>query len=61
MCLHSFDFDRDQMIVLDHNNQTFTVIDPEAFVKAVEEYTKKAEEMRQKHIESLPPRAARDG
>ena len=50
-----FDFDRDQMIVLDHNKQTFTVIDPEAFVKAVEEYTKKAEEMRQKHIESLPP------
>ncbi len=50
-----FDFDRDQMIVLDHNNQTFTVIDPDAFVKAVEDYTKKAEEMRQKHIESLPP------
>ncbi len=50
-----FDFNRDQMIVLDHNNQTFTVIDPQAFVKAVEEYTKKAEEMRQKHLESLPP------
>ena len=50
-----FDFDRDQMIVLDHNNKTFTVIDPEAFVKAVEDYTKKAEEMRQKHLESLPP------
>ena len=50
-----FDFDRDQMIVLDHNNKTFTVIDPEAFVKAVEDYTKKAQEMRQKHLESLPP------
>lgn len=50
-----FDFDKDQMIVLDHNSQTFTVIDPEAFVKAVEEYTKKMEKMRQKHLESLPP------
>jgi len=50
-----FDFDRDQMIVLDHNGQTFTVIEPEAFVKAVEEYTKEIERMRQKHMESLPP------
>ncbi len=50
-----FDFNKDQMIVLDHNSQTFTVIDPKAFVKAVEEYTKKKEEMRQKHLESLPP------
>jgi len=50
-----FDFDKDQMIVLDHNSQTFTVIDPEAFVKAVEKYTKKMEKMRQKHLESLPP------
>lgn len=50
-----FDFDRDQMIVLDHNNQTFTVIDPKEFVKAVEDYTKKVEEMRKKHLESLPP------
>lgn len=50
-----FDFDKDQMIVLDHNSQTFTVIDPEAFVKAVVKYTKKMEKMRQKHLESLPP------
>jgi hypothetical protein len=50
-----FDFDRDQMIVLDHNGQTFTVIDPKAFVKAIEDYTKEIERMRQKHLESLPP------
>ncbi len=50
-----FDFDRDQMIVLDHNGQTFTVIDPKAFVKAIEDYTKEVKRMRQKHLESLPP------
>lgn len=50
-----FDFDRDQMIVLDHNKKTFTVIDPKAFIKAVEEHTSKMEEMRRKHLESLPP------
>jgi len=50
-----FDFDRDQMIVLDHNGQTFTVIDPKAFVKAIEDYTKEVKRLRQKHLESLPP------
>ena len=50
-----FDFNRDQMIVLDHNQETFTVIDPKEFIKAVEEHTKKMEELRQKHLDSLPP------
>jgi len=50
-----FDFDKDQMIVLDHNQRTYTVIDPKEFVKAVEDYTKKMEEYRKKHLENLPP------
>ena len=50
-----FDFDRDQMVVLDHNKQTYTVIDPKVFVKEVEAYTKKMEELRKKHLENLPP------
>ncbi|MGI9534100.1 MAG: DUF4412 domain-containing protein [Thermodesulfobacteriota bacterium] len=50
-----FDFDKDQMIVLDHNKKTYTVIDPKEFVKAVEEYTVKMEEYRKKHLENLPP------
>lgn len=50
-----FDFDRNKMIVLDHNGQTYTVIEPQAFVKAVEDYTKEIERMRKKHLESLPP------
>ena len=50
-----FDFDKDQMIVLDHNQRTYTVIDPREFVKAVEDYTKKMEEYRKKHLENLPP------
>lgn len=50
-----FDFDKDKMIVLDHNQKTYTVIDPKEFVKAVEEHTKKMEEFRKKHLENLPP------
>ena len=50
-----FDFDRDRMVVLDHNRKTYTVIDPKVFVKEVEAYTKKMEELRKKHLENLPP------
>ena len=50
-----FDFDKDQMIVLDHNKKTYTVINPKEFVKAVEEYTVKMEAYRKKHLENLPP------
>ena len=50
-----FDFERDKMVVLDHKQKTYTVIDPKAFVREVEAYTKKMDELRKRHLENLPP------
>ena len=50
-----FDLNKNQMVIIDHNNETYTVATPEDFIKAAEELTKGMKEEMEKHMQNLPP------